>query len=168
MSISNHAIQPNLVEIGCLELQHLEDSVLIDLIRSFMDFLCGAICAAEASGDKLLAVFVQEVKGGFVRAHRNFDQLCKSISNLRRGQGTEETKIEECVNGGMVGSQAILIIPVIDSDFDRHRRVNEADNGRRYANVIRVSTISCTCESGKVSLICLKNSKAQRRRWGVP
>ena len=123
MTVCNDSIQPDLVEIRGLQLQHLVYAFLVDLVRRCSDFFRCAIRAAKSRVDELLAVFVQEVEGSQVRACRDLDQLCKAISDLCGGEGAKEGEIKESMYGCVVSTEAVFVVAVIDSNLDRHRCV---------------------------------------------
>lgn len=58
MSVSNHSIETDLVQVRRLELQHLLNGVVVDDIRSFLDLERGTVRAAECSTNKLLTMLV--------------------------------------------------------------------------------------------------------------
>ena len=63
MAIGNDSIQSNLMEVRGLQLQHFEDASTVDLVCGLSDLLRCTICAAEASVDELLAIFVKQIEG---------------------------------------------------------------------------------------------------------
>lgn len=68
MAVSDNSIQSNLVQIGCLKFQHLVDAFSVDLVRCSADFVRSAIKTPKGSVDDLLAILVQEIKCGEMRA----------------------------------------------------------------------------------------------------
>ncbi len=63
MSISNHTIEHQLMQVRRLKLEHLIDTSPADLVRSNLDLLAGAISPAKRSANQLLTILVKEVKG---------------------------------------------------------------------------------------------------------
>lgn len=51
------------------------------------------------------------------------------------------------MRGGVVGSQTILIIAVVDGDLDGDGSVDEADDGGGDADVVGVAAVGGTCEA---------------------
>lgn len=47
----------------------------------------------------------------------------------------------------MVCAKAVLIVAVVDGNLDRHRRINQPDNGSGDADVVCVASICCTGKS---------------------
>lgn len=89
MAVGNNSIQPNLMKVGSLELQHLMDSGAVYFIRCLQDLLVITL-TAEARSDQLLAVLVQKIESWSMTTRGDLDQLCKPISDLAFRQGLEE------------------------------------------------------------------------------
>lgn len=147
MAVCDDSIESYLMEIGCLQLQHLMDAFSVDLVRCITNFCGRAISASKASADELLAVSVQKIKGRQVGTRRDLDQLCKPIPDLGGGQGAEEGKVEESVNGCVVGSQTILVVAIVDSHFYRHRCVNQTNDSGWDSDEVGVPAIRRTSEA---------------------
>ncbi len=141
VAVCNDSIQPDFVKVRGLQLEHLVDTLPVDFVSSRTHFLRGAVGASKSSLDQLLTVLVQQLKGLQVRACRYLDQLGKPISDLRHGQGAQEREIEEGMYRGMIGPQTVLVISVVDGNFDGNRGVYQANYRRRDADEIRVSTV---------------------------
>jgi hypothetical protein len=62
VAICNDTVQPNLVKVGRLELQHLVDARAIYLIRSLANIVRSIVRAAKARRDQLLAELVEQVE----------------------------------------------------------------------------------------------------------
>ena len=118
MTIGNDTVKSNLVQIRRLKFQHLVNAIAIDRVCSLSYLLRGTIGTAEASGNQLFAILVEQVESILVGANRYFDELCEAISDLCRGQGAQETEVKECPYGRMVSTESVLVIAVIDRDFD--------------------------------------------------
>ena len=118
MTIGDNSVQPDFMQIGSLQLQHLIDAFSIDFICSFADLLRSAICTTKASIDEPLAVFVQQIKGVKMRAGRNLDQLCKTVSDLCCRKGSKEGEVEKGMHRCMISAQAIFIVTIVDGHFD--------------------------------------------------
>ena len=104
MTVCNNSVQSNLMQVGCLQLQHLVNTFHIDFIGGVTDLLRCAICTAETSLNELLAILVQQIESGQVRATRDLDQLRKAITDLSCGKGAQEGEVEEGVDGCMICS----------------------------------------------------------------
>ncbi len=48
---------------------------------------------------------------------------------------------------GMIGTQTVLIVPIVYSDLDGHRRIYQANDGGGYPNEIGIASIDCACEA---------------------
>lgn len=79
-------------------------------------------------------------------ARRDLDQLGKSISDLRHWQRSKECKVEECLHWGMVSTQSVLVIAIVDGNFNRHRCVDQANNSRWDSDEVRVASVRSTCK----------------------
>ena len=120
VTICDDSIQPDLMKIRGLKLQHLMYAFLVNLVRRRANLFCCTIRAAKSRGDEPLAVFVQKVESVEMGACRDFDQLRETIPDLRSGEGAQKGEIEEGVHRCMIGTEAVLIIAIIDSNLDRH------------------------------------------------
>lgn len=119
VAICNYSIKSNLVEVRSLKLQHLVDACFVDRVCSLLDLCRCTITSSESSRDELLTVLVEQVKGRQVGARGDLDKLGKSVSNLGFGQRSEEGKVQECLHGCMVSTQSVLVIAIVDGNFDR-------------------------------------------------
>lgn len=124
MAVSNDSVETNLMEIWCLDLQHLVDAHPVNLVGRVSYLLRGAIGATEPGLDDLLAIFVEQVECLEMSTCRDLDEFCEAVSNLSFWQRPQERKVEEGLDWGMVCTQSVLVVAVIDSDFDRDRCVN--------------------------------------------
>jgi 16S rRNA C1402 (ribose-2'-O) methylase RsmI len=128
------------MEVGCLKLQHLVDTGAVDLIRCLEDFLVVTL-TAESRSDQLLAVLVQQVECWLVSTGRNLDQLCETVSYLTLWQGLQEREVKECVHGGVVRSETVLVVAVVDSDLDADTSINQANDGSWDTDEVGVPSV---------------------------
>lgn len=135
MAVGNDTVQTNLVEVGCLELQHLEDTSAVYFIRSLSNLWVNTV-TAEARCDELLAVLVEQLKRRPVTACGDLDQLCKAVSDLCFGECLQEGEVEECVHWCVVGTESVLVVAVVDGDLDADTGVDEANDSGGNANVV--------------------------------
>lgn len=149
MAVSNNSVQTNLVQVGRLQLQHFVNPVPVNLVRSVPDFLRAVVHTAEASTNQLLAVLVQQIKGGQVSTARDLDQLGESVADLSLRESTEESKVKEGVLRCVVGAQAVLVVAVVHGDLDRYRSVDQTNDGRGDTNVVRVASVSSASKSAR-------------------
>jgi hypothetical protein len=150
VTVGDDAVEHDLVEVGGLELEHLVDTGTADAVGGLLQVVRGAVCAAEARGDEVLAVGVEEVEGGLVGAGRDLDELGEAIADLGDGEGAEEGEVKECVDGGMVGSETVLVVAVVDGNLDGDGGINEADDGGGDADEVGVAAVGRTCKPGTV------------------
>ena len=152
VTVGNDTIKTNLVEVGCLELQHLVDTCTVNGISSLANFLVITL-TAEAGSDQLLAVLVKKIERGLVSTCRDLDQLGKAVSNLRFGQGLQERKVQESVDGSVISTQPVLVVAVVDSNLDTDTGVDEANDGGGNTDEICVPAVRGTRESTNVVLV---------------
>jgi hypothetical protein len=60
------------------------------------------------------------------------------------------------VHRSMVSTQTILRLAIIDSNLDRNRSINEANDRCGNPNEVRVSSVGCTSKSMKILVSRLK------------
>lgn len=147
MTVGNDSVKTNLVKVGGLKLQHLVDTVTVDLVGSIADLLGSTITATEASRDELLTVLVEQVEGVKVGTGGDLDQLCEAVADLSIGESAEESEVKEGVHGSVVGTQTVLVVAVVDGDLDGDGSVNETNDGGRNTNVVGVSAVGGTSET---------------------
>lgn len=82
MAICNDPIQTNLVQVGSLEPQHLQNALSVDVIGRLAYFGPCSIATTETRVDQLLAILVKQIEGIQVRASRDFDEFRKPIADL--------------------------------------------------------------------------------------
>ena len=137
------------------------NALLVDLIRSYANFFRSTISPSKSSVNQLFTIFVQKIEGIQVRACRDFDQLRKAVSDLSGRKGTKEGKVEERVDGRVVGTKTILIVAIVDSNLDRHRCVYQANDSRRHSDEVGVPAVRGTSEP-------LQKWSATFTSWGQP
>ena len=62
MTICNDPVQTNLVQIWCLELEHLMDACSVDSVRSLADFFGCTVSTTKTGRDQLFAVLVKQLE----------------------------------------------------------------------------------------------------------
>lgn len=170
MTIGNDSVKTDLVEVGSLQLQHLKDAVPVDFIGGLSHFLV-LTSASELGGDQLLTILVEQVKCGQVRTAGDLDELGESISHLSLRQSAEESKVEEGVDWRVVGTEAILIVAVVDSNLDADTGVDQANDGCGNADVVGVPSVCGAGESISLSRNCQSDCSAGSSVWqliGIP
>jgi hypothetical protein len=150
VTVGNDTVQTNLVEVGCLELQHLEDTGTVYLIRCLSDLGVDVI-TTEARRDQLLTVLVEELESWPVTACGDLDQLCKAVSDLCFGECLQEREVQEGVHWSVVCSKSVLVVAVVDGDLDADTGVDQADDGGRDTNVVGGPSVGRTSKSGNPS-----------------
>jgi len=149
VTVGNDTVKANLVEVGCLELQHLVDTSPVDLVGCVLDLLLSTVGVTESGVNELFGVLVEKVECGQVSTARDLNQLCETVPDLRSGECAEETEVEECVLGCVVGTETVLVVAVVDTDLDRDGCVNQADNGGGNADEVGVAAVCGTSKSGR-------------------
>jgi len=148
VTVGNDTVKTDLVQVWSLELQHLEDTSTVDLVCSIIDLLLGAVSTTEASADELLAVLVEQIESWEVTTSGDLDQLCESVSDLSLWKSAQEAEVEESVHWGVVGTETILVVAVVDGDLDGDGSVNETNDGGWNTDVVGVAAVGSTGESG--------------------
>jgi len=148
VTISNDTVKTNLVKVWSLELQHLKNTSTVDLVCSIVDLLLGAVSTTEAGADELLAVLVEQVESWKVTASGDLDQLCEAVSDLGLWESAQEAEVKESVHWGVVSTETVLVIAVVDSDLDGDGSVNETNDGGWNTDVVGVAAVGSTGESG--------------------
>jgi len=92
-------------------------------------------------------MFIKQVQRLLVRAGRDLDEFRESVADLSSRECSQERKVQEGMHGGMVGSQAVLVLAIIDGHFDGHGRINESNDSSRDTDVVCVSAIRGACEA---------------------
>jgi hypothetical protein len=82
-----------------------------------------------------------------VAASRDLDQLSKAISDLCFWESFEERKVEEGVHWGVVGSQSVLVVAVVDSDLNTDAGIDQTNDGGGDPDVVGGSSVGRTSKS---------------------
>jgi hypothetical protein len=138
------------MKVWRLQLEHLMNAVAANAIRSLLQLLGSIISSSKCSVDETLTMLDQQVVSLNVSARRNLDQLGKTIANLRNRQSSQKRKVKERVNWAMISTEAVLVVAVVDGDFDRYGCINQTDDGCGNTNVVGVATVSGACKAVKV------------------
>lgn len=104
------------------------DAAAVDGVGGLFELEAAAIGASEAVRYQLLAVLVEELEGGEVCAGGDLDEFGEAVADLGYGQGSQEGEVEEGVDWGVVGAESVLVLAVVDGDFDGDRGVYEAND----------------------------------------
>lgn len=148
VTISNDPVKHDFMEVGRLEFQHLMNARPANAISCNTNF-CGCVTQPpKGRVNQILAVTVEQIKRGLVCTRRNFDKLRKSIADLSYRKCPKESEVEKCVHRCMVRSEAIFVSAIVDRHLDRDGSINEANDGRRNADIVGVATVSSTGKSG--------------------
>lgn len=147
MPVGNDTVKHNLMQVRCLQLEHLIDTRTTDLIRRAPDLLGRPIIATKRRANQILAVSVKQVQGGLVSTRRDLNELGEAIADLRHGQRAQEGKVQEGVDGRVVGAQPVLVPSVVDTDFDGHGGVDEPDDGGRDTDEVGAAAVGGTSEA---------------------
>lgn len=151
MAVGDDSVKTNLVKVWRLELQHLVDASTVDGVCSILDLLCSTFGTAEAGGNELLAELVEQVESGEVSTGGDLDELCESVSDLSLWEGAQKGEVEKGVDGCVVGTEAVLVVAIVDTDFDGDRGVDQANDGSGNADEVGVATVS---SAGKSTTRC--------------
>lgn len=147
MTVGNDSIETNLVEVGGLKLKHLVNTSAVDGICCVGNLLGGTIGTAEASGDELLSVLVKQVEGVEVSAGRNLNQLRETVTDLSLRESAEEGEIEESTDRGVVSTETVLVVAVVDGNLDGHRSIDQTNHRSGDTDEVGVAAVRCTCKS---------------------
>ena len=147
MAVSNHPIKPDLVQVGRLQLQHLEDACTVDLVRGLTNFGGGVISTTETCRNQLFAEFVEQVERRQVSTARNLDQLGKAIADLAFRKCSQELEVQERMDGGVIGSKTVLVVTVVDGNLDTDTSINQTDNSGGNADEVGVPPVGSTGKS---------------------
>lgn len=115
-------------------------------ICSLSDLIRGLVGSPKLGIYELLAIFVKEVKDFKMSTGRNLDQLSEAIPDLCSRQSTKESKVQESVDGRMVGAKTVLVVTVVDGDLDANAGIDQPDNCCRDSNEVGVPAIGGTRE----------------------
>jgi hypothetical protein len=150
VAVCDDTVQTNLVEVGGLKLQHLEDTSAVYLIRC-LAYLGIDIITTEARSDQLLAVLVEKLESRPVSTSGDLDQLCKAVSDLCFGECLQEREVKECVHRSMVSSKSVLVVAVVDGNLDTDTGVNEANDCGWDTDVVGGPSVGRTGKSKELS-----------------
>jgi len=109
----------------------------------------GATRSRETDLDELLAVLLEQLPDLDVGDGRNLDQLCETVADLAERKSGEEREVKEGHARGVVGSETVLELAVVDSDLDRYCCINETDDSRRDTNEVGRSTVGRATVDGE-------------------
>lgn len=161
MAVGNDSVKTDFVQVGGLELQHLEDTSTVDRVCSLLDLLGSTVSTTEAGTDQLLAVLVEQVESGQVGAGGDLDQLCESVSDLSLGKSAEEAEVKEGVHRSVVGTETVLVVAVVDGDLDRDGGIDQTNDGGGNTNVVGVTAVGGASKTArKVSQSVLYDFRA--------
>ncbi|KAI6766053.1 hypothetical protein HG530_007123 [Fusarium avenaceum] len=118
VAIGNDTVKHDLVEVRSLKLEHLMDTSTANLVSNLLDLRRSIVRSTKASVNELLAVLLEKVVSVLVGTGGDLDQLCESISDLCHWETAEECEVKECVRGSVVGSETVLVVAVVNGDFD--------------------------------------------------
>jgi hypothetical protein len=121
-----------------------------DLIRRDPNLLIGPLLPAKRRADQLLTILIQQIIRILVRTRRDLDQLREPVPDLRNGQAAQEGEIQERAAGRVIGAETVLVVAVVDGDFDGYGGVDQADDGGGDADVVCVAAVGCAGEAGRV------------------
>ena len=151
VAVGDDTVKTDLVKVRCLELQHLMNTSTVDGVSSLANLLVIAL-TAEAGSDQLLAVLVKKIECGPVSTCRDLDQLGKAVSDLCLGQGLQERKVQEGVDGSVVSTQPVLVIAVVNSNLDTDTSIDETNDSGRNTDEVCVPAVRGTRESTNAEL----------------
>lgn len=147
MAVCNNSVKTDLVQVRCLELQHLVNASSVNLVCCLGDLLGRAIGTAEASRYKLLSELVEQVEGVEVSTGRDLNELCETVADLSLWKSTHETKVQESVHGCVVSTETVLVVAIVDGNLDRDRSIDQTNDGGWDADVVGVASVRSTSES---------------------
>ena len=58
----------------------------------------------------------------------------------------------------MVGAKTILVVTIVDCNFDGHRSINQANDGGGDSDEVRISAVCCAGKSEATKLVKYDNS----------
>lgn len=93
---------------------------------------------------------VQEVEGALVGTSCDLDQLCKSVPDLGGWKGFQEGEIQEGVDWCVVGPESVLVISIVDCNFNGNGGIDQSNDGGWDSNEVAVSSVCCTSKSGSI------------------
>lgn len=148
VSVCDDSVKTDLVEIGCLELQHFVDGISVDAIRNLFQSEIGTFSTTEGLADQGLTIGVEKVEGWEMSANGDLDQLREAITDLRDWQSPQEGEVKEGLCWSMIGTKTIFVLRVIDGCLDAHGSINQTDECSRNADEWCVPAIHSAGKSG--------------------
>ena len=109
--------------------------------------------------DESLTVLLEELPGADVGDGRDLDELCEPIADLTDWEGLEEGEVEEGHDGGMVGTETVLELAVVDANLNGDSSIDEADDGGRDSDEVGVSPVRGACETADIGDETTSNSE---------
>ena len=128
-------VQVELVQVGDLQAQHGADGVVGDPVRDVAQ-LRGPVQVAEAGGQQVLAVFLQQLEDAAVGDGGDLDQLGHPVADLLEREGLQEREVQDHVLRGVEGAEPVLGLAVVDRDLDRDAGVDEPDQRGGHPDVV--------------------------------
>lgn len=165
MAVGDDSVKTDLVQVRSLELEHLVNAAAVDLVGSITDLLRGTIRTTETGIDELGRVLLKELEGLEMSTCGDLDQLCEAVPDLRLGQSSEETEIEERVDGCVVSSQAVLVVAIIDGDLDGDGGIDETNDGGGDADEVGVPTVGGAGKTTLTELVRLPYELKRLMAW---
>lgn len=87
VTIRNHPVKHDFMQVGRLELEHLVDASSADLVRSGLYGGVRGTKSAKRGTNEVLAKLVKKIKSSFVSARGYFNKFSESIPNLSLREG---------------------------------------------------------------------------------
>jgi hypothetical protein len=107
MSEGDDTVETKLVQVRRLELKHDLDALPADFVCSGLECRVATLNAAELGFNERGAMLNQEIPNALVSDRRDFDKLCKAISDLPFRESLEEREVEESDDGRVVGAEPV-------------------------------------------------------------
>jgi len=148
VAVCNDTVETDLVKVGGLELEHLVDTSPVNPVGSILNLLLSTVGVAESGVDELLGVLVEKIECGQVSTAGDLNQLCETVPDLRSGKCAEETEVKEGVDWGVVCTETVLVVGVVDADLDGDGSVDQANDGCGNADEVGVAAVGSACKSG--------------------
>lgn len=108
---------------------------------------------------------------------RDLDNFREAVSDLALRESAQEVEVEESVYGGVVGTESVLKLAVVDADLDGDGGVDESNEGGADTNPVGVSAIRSagvaayvrgeTTSNDQDRLLERRVTKARRRGFSV-
>ena len=161
MAECDNAIQHNFVQVWRLQPQHLEYRIFANLLGDRSNLSRAVHLLSELAAEQLLAVATKGIKCAHVGTRTDLDQFGKAVAYLCKWQSLQEAEIKECMDWGMIRSEAILVVTVIHSHFDTDASVDQSNQGCRDANEVGVAAVTGARKAGKVMSACVSAEGAR-------